>query len=577
MGKYFYRYSIFFLVILVITFVSQGQQQQPPYRTQGGYIRAHSVLSLQATATQSGRALATTPIHNIKVAQFAQVLIEQESGNLLIVKDTGWMSYLLTNKGNGEDFFDNFMDRYEGPSGAVRWLVDLYEQRSPNALYEQATRIPSGRTLQFDADDTRRYFVKLRPPGDGLTDGLQLSMNCRSVFASSVGSQWSYLVGAEGMISFTSRMGVPLGNYIPVPPTVHQDRLYWMVNNPTLNRTLLYMTPNPLTVSTPFQGNTLQVGFINGMQLGSQGARSGMYWYMLQNNGNLIRIDLSAPTGVVWTPITLPPEVRIRTEFPLLADDRYLFFLDQSGMLNLLQVANNAIVRVPISFGGISITSFSLAGPNIIVTLQNGTVFILNRTSLNIRTLTIPQPNSQINYAPAYDHFRGNLTIVSGSRLYILNDRTFSWLWMYDAQQPIVGAPIYVPESDAFFFVTDDRRIWSINASTAQLIYPYPQALFDSGQIVNAMLTYVTPKEKKVPYVYLTAMVNEGGGVTRPRLAMVTAWNPLNRVYDSSIPSDSIPRDPMLTSIPSVQGLLLVWFPNILSTDRGWVYGFQLR
>jgi len=572
MGKYCFRYSIF---LLILTFAAQGQQ--PPYRTQGGYIRANSILSLQAAATQSGSTLATTGIHNIKVAQFAQILIEQESGSMLIVKDVGWMSYLITNKGNGEDYFDNFVNRYEGPSGAQRWLVELYEQRTPNALYEQATRILSGRTLQFDADETRRYFVRLRPPSDGLTDGLQAAFDCRSVFSSSVGSQWTYLVGAESTTSFTSRMGVPLGNQIALPPVVQQDRLFWMVNNPTLNKVLLYTTPNPLTVSTPFQGNTLQVGSINGMQLGAQGALSGSYWYMLQNNGNLIRVDLSAPVGVVWAPVTLPPNVNIRTDFPLLADDQRLYFIDQAGMLNLLQVSNNALVRVPIAFGAPALSSFSQAGPNVVVTLQGGIIFVLERATLNTRTLVLPQPNSQINSAPAYDYYRGTLAIASGNRIYTLNDRTYSWLWTFDAQQPIIGSPVYVPESDAFFFVTEDRKIWGISAATAELIFPYPQPLYDSGQIRDVMLTYVTPKEKKVPYLYLSAMVDEGDGIVRPRFAMVTAWNPLNRVYDNSVPPDSTPRAPMIASVPSLQGLMLLWFPRIISTDRGWVYGFQIR
>lgn len=572
MGKYHFWCSICFSVLII---VSQGQQQ-PPYRTQGGHIRADSILSLQAIATQGGKPLATTNIHNIKVGQFAQILIEQEGGNMLIAKDTGWMSFLLTNKGNGEDSFDHFVTRYEGPSGVVRWSIDLYEQRSPNVFYEQATRMLNSRTLQFDADETRRYFVRFRPPSDGLTDGLQASFDCRSVFANAVGSQWSYLVGAEISTSFTSRMGVPLGNHIAIPPIVLQDRLFWMVNNPTLNKVLMYTTPNPLTISTPFQGNTLQLGSINGMQLGRQGARVGNFWYMLQSNGNLIRVDLTAATGVNWSPVVLPPEISIRTDFPMLGDDQNLYFLDNSGTLNMLQVSNHTLVRTPL-LGAMLATSFSLSGAHVVITLQTGLVFLFNRSTLSLRTISLPVPNSRIDYAPAYDHLRGNLAIVSGNKLQVLNDRTYSWFWSLDVEQPIIGSPVYVPESDAFFFVTSDRKIWAVNASTAEVLFPYPQLLFESGSIESAMLTSVTPKEKKVPYVYLSAMVNEGDGVIRPRLAMVTAWNPLNRVYDNSIPPDSVPHAPILTSVPSVQGLLMLWFPWILSTDRGWVYGFQIR
>lgn len=573
MGKYRFWCSTFFSILII---VSQGQQQQPPYRTQGGYIRADSILSLQATATQSGKTLATTDIHNVKVGQFAQILIEQESGNMLIVKDTGWMSFLLTNKGNGEDFFDNFVTRYEGPTGVARWSIDLYEQRSPNALYEQATRIPTGRTLQFDADETRRYFVRLRPPSDRQTDGLQAAFDCRSGFANTVRSEWTYLVGAESSTSFTSRMGVPLGNQIAIPPIVLQDRLFWMVNNPSLNKVLMYTTPNPLTVSTPFQGNTAQIGAMNGMLLDRQGAQAGNFWYMLRNNGSLIRIDLNTTTSVNWSPVTLPPEITIRNDLPFLGDNQHLYFLDNNGILNMLRVADHTLMRTPL-LGAMFTTSFSLSGNHIVITLQSGIVFLFNRSNLSLRTISLPLPNSRIDYAPAYDHFRGNIAIVSGSKLQVLNDRTYNWFWSFDAEQPIIGSPVYVPDSDAFFFVTADRKIWAVNASTAQVLFPYPQPLFDVGTIESAMLTYVTPKEKKVPYVYLSAMVNEGDGVIRPRLAMVTAWNPLNRLYDNSIPPDSVPHAPILTSVPSINGLLMLWFPQIISTDRGWVYGFQVR
>lgn len=573
MGKYRFWCSTFVSILII---VSQGQQQQPPYRTQGGYIRADSILSLQATATQSGKTLATTDIHNVKVGQFAQILIEQESGNMLIVKDTGWMSFLLTNKGNGEDSFDNFVTRYEGPSGAARWLIELYEQRIPNAFYEQATRMLNSRTLQFDADETRRYFVRLRPPSDRQTDGLEAAFDCRSVFANTVRSEWTYLVGAESSTSFTSRMGVPLGNQIAIPPIVIQDRLFWMVNNPSLNKVLMYTTPNPLTVSTPFQGNTAQIGAMNGMLLDRQGAQAGNFWYMLRNNGSLIRIDLNTTTSVNWSPVTLPPEITIRNDLPFLGDNQHLYFLDNNGILNMLRVADHTLVRTPL-LGAMFTTSFSLSGNHIVITLQSGIVFLFNRSNLSLRTISLPLPNSRIDYAPAYDHFRGNIAIVSGSKLQVLNDRTYNWFWSFDAEQPIIGSPVYVPDSDAFFFVTADRKIWAVNASTAQVLFPYPQPLFDVGTIESAMLTYVTPKEKKVPYVYLSAMVNEGDGVIRPRLAMVTAWNPLNRLYDNSIPPDSVPHAPILTSVPSVNGLLMLWFPQIVSTDRGWVYGFQVR
>lgn len=242
----------------------------------------------------------------------------------------------------------------------------------------------------------------------------------------------------------------------------------------------------------------------------------------------------------------------------------------------MLRVSDHTLVRTPL-LGTMFTTSFSLSGNHVVITLQSGIVFLFNRSNLSLRTISLPLPNSQIDYAPAYDHFRGNIAIVSGSKLQVLNERTYNWFWSFDAEQPIIGSPVYVPDSDAFFFVTADRKIWAVNASTAQVLFPYPQPLFDTGTIESAMMAYVTPKEKKVPYVYLSAMVNEGDGVIRPRLAMVTAWNPLNRIYDNSIPPDSVPHAPILTSVPSVNGLLMLWFPQIISTDRGWVYGFQVR
>jgi len=89
-------------------------------------------------------------------------------------------------------------------------------------------------------------------------------------------------------------------------------------------------------------------------------------------------------------------------------------------------------------------------------------------------------------------------------------------------------------------------------------------------------LRAVTRADRKVPYIYLAAQLDMNGTLAT-RVFQVTAVNPFNRFYSTSVVDGAVLGDDLLFTGTTASDLMLVWCWSGGDGNRGRFYGFRLR
>lgn len=549
-------------------------------RTDSGNLWANTTLNLQAIAYGANNApIAVSQNCTATIRQKGEVQVEIESEAAQTIRVAGWYSFLVTNKGNGEDTVSYVMQKIDNYFDS-RWLIDLYEQQGPDQIYDLATRITTTSSL-MNPDETRRFFVRLRAPNDTRTDGLTLAMNAASVFNPQSRRGWNFYAGADMNVSFSSRVTLWTDHRLYVPPVFFGSQLFWIAYFPPLNRSIIFGTNQPLRESGTLQNNVRQYGNVGGGVVGRKGVLAEEGWYLNTEvagvSTGMLRVDMPSITeGVYWSHISnlnnlVRPDTQPATDGTrvfIAGLDNRLYGLD--WLFNILQLyltPQNTFAHAPV------------VGVNrVLASYTNGQVAAvdLNDHSVQLISPPVTQPPT---FQPTVDTLRENVCITFENQMFVYDTASSAMRWQRTLPSNIATQPTYDQGTDCYYFATRDSHIYALQAANGNLINLYPRRIFENTQITEGTVSVVATKERKVPYVYLLCRTQENGS-PQTRFVMITAANPLNRLYDWTLPNDALfGGGPMLVNLPSTNnGFILPWFYEIGSLgNEGAIYAYRLR
>ncbi len=543
-------------------------------RTPDGMLWAGTTLSVRAVATDaSGRPLTLSNAVQVRVGQVVQWQWEYESPPYLTVPSgDGWFTLVARNKGNGIDAL-RLKTAISESADTSPWQISLYEQLDPDRLFSDASPV-NEYTAPFMPSESRRLFIRARPPSDRNTDGVLFTLKMGSVSNSQSLPPAEFIAGVETRISAHTSTDTWTNYPLVAPPQLLNGRLFWIASNG--NNTLLFSTPQPLNADSTFRNNTRYEAEVRGMLPSGSGAIIGNRWYLTNTLGFIGYFDWTHATGGVrvytqWLPMDAPVA---NPNLPLISDGTILYFaltdqhlgvyIPATNLLSTLQVAHPSpiVVMQALPFGmlfvGRADGRFDLAWLGSLI--ESGVP--LNGTG-NLMGATI-------------DGRRGTLLVVRGSRIGCYSLLQRRWLWVADAHASLISAPAYDFTTDAVYALTRDGWLYAFDAPTGNLCRFYPQPLLTDAPVVKANLRAVARSDRKVPYIYLAAQMDNGSTLTT-RVMWITAANPFNRFYSTSVAEGALLGDDLLFTGTGANDLMLVWCWRGGEGDRGRFYGFRLR
>ncbi len=541
-------------------------------RTPNGELWAGTTLNLRAHATTStGATIALSNEATIRVGQVVRWRMEYESSPYLTTSGEGWFTLKLTNRGNGIDQLSLSRTVWEGPETSP-WRIDLYEQRTSEGTFANGSLLES-LTAPFAPAEMRRLFVRLRPPSDRNTDGLWLSLVGRSVQNPNVQIHRDFIAGVEAQVG-TATSATSWTNYpLPTAPQLVDGRLWWIAGSGTDRRA--FFTPQPLRVSGTFSNNTRVGAKLTNFTPAGPGTVLGTRWYLTTTNGRIGFFEMSwlEQTGNLvpsWVP--LPAGTLANPNIPLVTDGILLYFVDTQNRLGAYNPANNMTFFYPV-MGTQTITYlYALPERIIVVCMSNGSFSLVREGVLTGQITSVPGAGSAPFVGFDLEPFNSLLFVGAGSRVGCLNLHTGRWLWVQNLNAPLASAPVYDSTTHTCYVLTTDGQLHSFEEYTGTPSPFYPQLVVD-GLVTKAKLAVARQEKRKIGYVYLAAQTSDGTTHVR----MVTAFNPLNRFTNTSIPAGATLGDFWLQTGEEPNDFMIAWCSNGAGGVRGGFYAYRLR
>jgi hypothetical protein len=544
-------------------------------RTPDGMLWAGTTFLLRAVATNaSGTPLALSNAAQVSVKQIVRWQWEYESPPYLTVSTPpGWFTLLVRNKGNGVDALRLKHATSESVDTSP-WQITLYEQQDENGLFESASPI-NEQTAPFMPSEIRRLFVRMQPPSDRNTDGVFLTLNAQSVLTNQALPSLGFVAGAETRI-WQHTDASTWSNYpLVVPPQLLDGRLFWIASDGTTVR--LFSTPQPLSTESTFRNNIRFEANLRGMTPAGGSVVIGNRWYLMSTVGLIAWFDWTQATNgtnvyVQW--LYLPRDIVANPNLPLLSDGLRLYYA----------LPNHHLGSYNLDDGTLNILLF--VNPSPIVKMQelpNRLIFI-GRENGRFDLVGLGQvmvTGTQLNgsgriVGAALDEWRGNLIVARGNRIGCYNLFNGRWNWVTDTYAPIVSVPATDMTTDAVYVLTQDGWLYAFDLATGSPCLFYPQPLITEAPVVNASLRVVSRTDRKVPYLYVAAQL-DAAGTLQTRVFHITATNPFNRFYSTSVVDGAVLGEGLLLTGSNPTDLLLVWCWRGGEGNRGRFYGFRLR
>ncbi len=543
-------------------------------RTPDGMLWAGTTFTLRAMVTSaSGTPLALSEAVQVRVGQIVRWQWEYESLPYLTAPSEGWFTLLARNKGNGADALRLKLSTSEGVDTSP-WQTALYEQLIEDRLFRDASPI-DGQTTPFMPSEVRRLFIRLRPPSDRNTDGIFLSLSAQSVLNNRALPPLEFVAGAETQI--WQHTGASTWSNYPLvaAPQLLNGRLFWIATDGTTVR--FFSTPQPLSTESTFQNNTRFEANLRGIAPAGGSAVIGNRWYLTSTSGLIAWFDWTQATNganvnVRW--LYFPRDMMANPDLPLISDGFRLYYALPTHHLGVYNPADETL------------NTLLLANPNPIVRLQElpGRLIFIGRENgvfdlvwWGMVMVTGVQLNGSGHIVgAALDERRGNLIVARGNRIGCYSLFSGRWLWVTETDAPLVSVPATDAKTDAVYALTRDGWLYAFDLATGRGCLFYPQPLITEAPVVSASLRVVSRTDRKVPYLYIAAQL-ETVGTLQTRVFHITATNPFNRFYNTSVVDGAVLGEGLLLTGATPTDLLLVWCWRGGEGNRGRFYGFRLR
>ncbi|MEN3002118.1 MAG: PQQ-binding-like beta-propeller repeat protein [Armatimonadota bacterium] len=552
--------------------VYQGLAQA--LRTPDGTLWAGTTFTLRAMATGStGQLMALSNMAQVRVGQIVRWQWEYElPPYLTVTSGEGWFTLLVQNKGNGIDALQLGIATSEG-LGTSPWQISLFEQLEPNQLFGDARPV-SESTTPFMPMEHRRLFIRVRPPSDRNTDGVFLTLNMRSVVGARTLPFAEFVAGAETLIYPHTTASTWTGYSLAAPPQLLNGRLYWIAAMDS--RVYFFSTTRPLNADNTFYNNIQYEAALRGIVPSGQGAVIGNRWYLMNRQGFIAYFDWTQATGgvnvsVQWLSMG---GLVANPNLPMVSDGTRLYFALTNQQLGIyhpttngfstLQVANPTPIRIV----------QRLPQGLVLVGRDGGRFDLIGSGNLVESTMMLGSADSIIG--ASVDEQRNTLLVACGARLGCYHLLQRQWLWSVAVDAPIVAPPVYDSTTDSVYIFTRDGWLHAFDAAIGVPSLFYPHQLIPDAPVIKAAMQVLSRADRKVPYIYLAAQLDTGDVLTT-RVLQVTAVNPFNRFYSTSVMQGAVLGESLLFTGTSNRDLLLVWCWSGGDTNRGRFYGFRLR
>ena len=544
-----------------------------PARTPDGMLWAGTTFSLRAIASIGNQPVQLSNEATVSVGAVIRWRVVYETPPLQTVSGSeGWFTLLLTNRSNAVDALTLRLKSNES-SDASPWSFTQFEQREDGAGFSNGYLITET-TSPLMPGETRRLFLRARPPGDRNTDGAFLNWMGISQRNPSVLVERKFAVGVEAPLSAHTIATTPAHHQIIGEPQLIQGRLYWLTWDGFLLR--LYRTPNPLSASVTFSNNISLEARVSTPAPSHNTVLVGDRWYFLTQSGRLLFFPLSQAQGgttLSAQSVNLPEGVDPEMSLPLIRVGDSVCFVDRQNRLWLLHSATHTLTLV-VSLSSQPITALSPLYENFFaVGRSNGRIDIYRDAVPVVQGLRIPNaPNQPIRFIGLHDAV---MTIVAGNVLAVYRPSMAKWLWWANLDSPVVAPPVSDGRRGRCYLLTASGQLYGFNLWRGDLVSLYPRPLFPESTVSRAALACVTRADREVSYLYLQAQLSDG----TVRTLFVTTENPLNRfVFPTQLTNAPIGTRWLFTET-TAQGLAINWVVSGGGSDgtRGAFYGFLLR
>lgn len=535
---------------------------------------AGSTFSVRAVATaQNGHPLSLSNPATVTVGEVIRWRVMLESEPTLTVPDSeGWFTLLIQNRGNAVDALNVRLKTQES-SDASPWAINLFEQRADGSGFSNGALL-SDSTSPLMPGESRRLYLRVRPPSNRNTDGAWINWSGFSQRESSVNFSNKVVCGVEASHRVHTSTSTAHSHRVIGQPRLINGRLHWLTWDGLLLR--LYFTPNPLSVDTTFSNNTQFVARIPMPEPTHHTVLIGDRWYLLTRDGQIWFFLLSQTqnaTTVPAYPLNLPNGVVPAAHLPLVNCAGNLCFVDTQNRIWSYSVSTELFTPL-MAFSMQPITHFEvLNDPILAVGRADGQIDIYADTTPVMQNLRVPGAGSQP--VRSVGLHRDILTLVVGNTLAIYHTSTAKWLWARTLDSLIIAPPVLDTRGrPGCYALTEDGWLYGFSLTSGELISLYPRRLFETP-IHRAALSCLTRADREVPYLYLQAELADGS----VRTLFITATNPLNRFVNPTALVNTPIGGQWLFTGNTDQDLAIQWVSWGAGSNgtSGAFYAFRLR
>ena len=543
-------------------------------RTPDGMLWAGSTFSLRAVATtRDGRLLRVSNQATVTVGEVIRwrVAIEGESA-ITVPGSEGWFTLLIQNRSNAIDALSLHLRTRES-ADASSWKIALLEEREDGRGFSSVSPVTDSTTLLMPGE-SRRLFLRVRPPSDRNTDGAWINWTGSSQRAPTLSWSYEFACGVEASRWTHTGASTPASHRIVGAPLLVQGRLHWLTWDGMLLR--LYRTPNPLSVTTTFTNNISLEARVAIPEPTHQTILIDDRWYLLTRSGHIVFFLLSQAQGgttLAAQPLNLPSGVEPDPNLPLVNYAGNLCFVDRQNRIWAFNTATGLFTSLA-DFSSQPITHLTvLNGDLLAVGRADGQVDIYNGATHAIFGLRVPGAGNQpVQFVGMHQEL---LMVAVGNTLAVYNTSTVKWLWSRTLDSAIVAPPVLDTRTmGACYALTEGGWLYGFGLMRGETLPLYPRRLFET-RVARAALSCVTCADREVPYLYLQAELAD----STVRTLFVTANHPLNRfVHPTTLVNTPIGSQWLFTGNTD-QDLAIQWVLWGASNEanRGAFYAFRLR
>jgi hypothetical protein len=535
---------------------------------------AGSTFSLRAVATtREGRPLSVSNAATVTVGEVIRWRVAVEGEPALTVPGAeGWFTLLIQNRSNTVDAL-NLRIKTQESVDASPWSIALFEQQQDGSGFSNGLLLAES-TSPLMPGESRRLFLRARPPGDRNTDGAWINWTGFSQRAPTLSFSRDFACGVEASRGTHTSTTTPSSHRIVGAPVLIQGRLHWLTWDGYLLR--LYRTPNPLSVHTTFSSNISFEARISMPEPTHQTVLIGDRWYLLTRTGQIVFFLLSQAQGATTLSaqfINLPSGVTPDPNLPLVNCVGNLCFADRQNRIWVYDSATGLFTALP-AFSKQPITHLTALGGNLLaVGRADGQVDIYNGETPVVFGFRVPGAGNQpVQFVGLH---RELLTLAVGNTLAVYNTQTAKWLWVRTLDSAIVAPPVLDTRAKgACYALTEGGWLYGFALARGETLPLYPRRMFETW-VARAALSCLTRADREVPYLYLQAELADN----TVRTLFITANHPLNRFVNSTSLANAPIGSQWLFTGNTDQDLAVQWVSWGAGSDanRGAFYAFRLR